>query len=346
MTNTFPKSTIFFTGGTGYIGGSVLHLMLSRGYLQAFEIAVLVRQSSDAQRLQELGVRPVMGTLDDLDLLVHEAARADIVFNTANCDHQESAKAIIKGLSARSQEAGHPPILIHTSGAGVLTESSNGKGKALKDDPSALLWDDADFKAHAAIPSDAPHRHVDLEVLAAAQTGLLQICLMVPPTVFGRGLGVFAATRMSIQIPRLVYYSLMQGRVLYVGEGINQWPNVHVADLAELYLLILQARLKDKALPGEVGLYYPVVEHFTWLEVASRIAQLLHEQQLVSSSVATSGLQPGWFWGSNVRMKCTNGDKLGWKPQHGGTQEMLQEVEWDTELVRRMLRSQVEVLNR
>ncbi|MEX3012767.1 NAD-dependent epimerase/dehydratase family protein [Acinetobacter baumannii] len=63
----------------------------------------------------------------------------------------------------------------------------------------------------------------------------------MPPTVFGVGLGPFAANRMSIQIPRLVYHSLVRRQVMTVGTGDNIWPNVHVADLAELYLLIMDA---------------------------------------------------------------------------------------------------------
>jgi hypothetical protein len=124
---------------------------------------------------------------------------------------------------------------------------------------------------------------------------------------------------------------------MYVGKGANRWPNVHVVDLAELYLRVFEAAIKGTAPEGAAGLYYPAAGHFTWSEVSHRVAQVLHSWRLLDSPIATTGLQPGWFWGSNVRVKCTNGTGLGWTPNHGGTKAMLDGVEWDATLVTRML---------
>lgn len=339
MKTATNKPLILITGGTGYIAGTFLHLMLSRDYLREFAISALVRRPADAEKMRELGVEPVVGTLDDYELLRAHARRASIVFNTASCDHQESAVAIIDGLSERSRETGIRPILIHTSGAGVLSDPSKGAGVSPGEDPSAPLWDDRDSASHAAIPPHAPHRHVDLEIFGAAKTGLLKTYLVAPPTVFGRGLGPFAEHRMSIQIPRLVYHALVHRRAMFVGKGENQWSNVHVADLAELYLLILKAALRDSAPEGLEGIYYPSCEFFTWSDVSHRVAQVLYALRLLGSPVATTGLTAGWFWGSNVRMKCSNGEKLGWVPSHGGTQAMLADVEWDAALMVEMLKA-------
>ncbi|GLR90548.1 NAD-dependent epimerase/dehydratase family protein [Bradyrhizobium iriomotense] len=339
MTDTSDKPVIFITGGTGYVGGSFLHLLVTRRYVHDFTIRALLRRPADAAAMRELGAEPVIGSIDDSGLLRREAAGADVVFDTANCDHQPSARALIHGLSERARATGTRPILIHTSGAGVLSETSNGRGVSLADDPTAEIWDDTDAAAHAAIPPHAPHRNVDLEVFAAAREGLLKTYLVVPPTVFGKGLGPFAANRMSIQLPRLVHASLASRRALYVGTGEAQWTNVHVADLAELYLLILDAALEDAAPEGLAGLYYPTTEYFRWLDAATSVGEVLHTKGLIDSPKAMTGLRPGWFWGSNVRMRCTNGAKLGWRPVHGGTKAMLDGIEWDTELVLQMIAS-------
>jgi uncharacterized protein YbjT (DUF2867 family) len=66
---TEAKSTIFRIGGTGYIGGSILHLMTERGYPETFEVSALVRKSGDAEQPAFLGIRPVFGSIDDLALL-------------------------------------------------------------------------------------------------------------------------------------------------------------------------------------------------------------------------------------------------------------------------------------
>lgn len=322
MNNAASKPRLFITGGTGYIGGSFLHLMLNRGYLDRFEIAVLVRKRTDAQRLQALGVTPVLGTLDDSELLRAEAMHAVAVLNTASCDHVPSARALARGLADRAALAGERPILIHTSGAGVLSDPSSGTGVA-PDQDGAPVWDEADWALHAAIPPRAPHRLVDLEVFAAAKTGQVRTYLVVPPTVFGTGLGEFANARPSIQIPRLMHQALMHGRSPMVGEGLNQWANVHVADLAELYLVLLEAALNDTAPEGLQGLYYPVTEHFEWRVVSERIGEVLFARGLIETPAPVTGLQRGWFWGSNVRLVATNSLALGWNPIHGGTEAML-----------------------
>ncbi|TIV69600.1 MAG: NAD-dependent epimerase/dehydratase family protein [Mesorhizobium sp.] len=339
MTLSANKPVIFITGGTGYIGGSFLHLLVTRGYLREFTIRALVRRPADAEVMSGLGVEPVIGSIDDSALLRREAVGASVVFDTADCDHQPSARALVRGLSERAKAMGERPILIHTSGAGVLSENSNGRGVWLADDPTAEIWNDADAEGHAAIPPYAPHRNVDLEVFAAAKEGLLKTYLVVPPTVFGRGLGPFAKNRMSIQLPRLVYASLVDRRALYVGTGEAQWTNVHVADLAELYLLILDAALKNVAPEGLAGLYYPATEYFRWLDVSRRVGEVLHAKGLIDSPEPVTGLRTGWFWGSNVRMKCTNGEKLGWKPVNGGTKAMLESIDWDADLILQMTAS-------
>lgn len=161
--------------------------------------------------------------------------------------------------------------------------------------------------------------------------------LIVPPTVFGQGLGPFAKDRISIQIPRLIQQSLIQRQAMYVGPGHNQWANVHVADLAELYLAVFEAALVNAAPVGLAGLYYPVAEHFTWVDVANRIGAVLHSHQLLPNPSAVSGLQAGWFWGSNVRLVSTNGRSLGWMPHHGGTDAMLASIDDEFKLVLKTL---------
>lgn len=75
------KQRIFFTGATGYIGGAVLQRLLQDG---TFEITALVRNADKAKKLNELGIKTVVGSLDDAEKIVAASAAADIVFNTAS----------------------------------------------------------------------------------------------------------------------------------------------------------------------------------------------------------------------------------------------------------------------
>ncbi|MCS3530013.1 NmrA family NAD(P)-binding protein [Chryseobacterium sp. JUb7] len=92
------KPRIFITGATGYIGGTFLHIMLELGYLENFTISSLVRRQQDTQSMLDLGIIPILGILANSKLIKQNASESDIVFNTANCDHLVSVKAITQGL--------------------------------------------------------------------------------------------------------------------------------------------------------------------------------------------------------------------------------------------------------
>ena len=131
------KPTLFLVG-TGFIGGTLLTSLLEQG---KYEIAALSRDEAKANKLKELGVRPVMGSLDD-EILAEESEKADvslfrealadefvldltfwyclgfgqIIIHAATADDQPSVKSILKGLAQRPKDKA-PAIYIHTSGS-------------------------------------------------------------------------------------------------------------------------------------------------------------------------------------------------------------------------------------
>ena len=58
-----------------------------------------------------------------------------------------------------------------------------------------------------------------------------------PTLIYGRGIGV-AAT--SVQLPKLIDVAKKHGVPRHVGRGLNIWGHVHIADVADLYLLALE----------------------------------------------------------------------------------------------------------
>src|SRR3989338_10359686 len=102
-------TSIFLTGATGYIGGSVLTSLLQN---KKYKVTALVRAQEKATLLQELGVTPLVGSLDDLELITNASAQADVVINTADCDHLASAQAIVAGLERKHKETSKKDIFI------------------------------------------------------------------------------------------------------------------------------------------------------------------------------------------------------------------------------------------
>jgi hypothetical protein len=107
---------IFISGASGFIGGTVARRLLDAGY----SIRGLVRDAGKAEQLEALGIEPVVGSLEDSDLLVREARSADGVINAADSDHLPAIEALVEGLR------GSDKPLLHTSGSSVIGDDARG----------------------------------------------------------------------------------------------------------------------------------------------------------------------------------------------------------------------------
>ena len=111
---------VFVTGATGYIGGTVSARLLDAGH----HVCGLARNQERAGRLEERGIKPVLGSLEDIDVLHDAAQAADAVINAANADHPFAARALVEGLQ------GSGKILIHTSGTTTVADNAHGEYSA------------------------------------------------------------------------------------------------------------------------------------------------------------------------------------------------------------------------
>ena len=146
--------TIFLTGATGYIGGSVAARLIGAGR----RVRGLVRTGESAALLAARGIEPVLGALDDADLLTGEARAADGVINAASADHAEAVRALIAGLRSSSKP------LVRTSGSSVIGDDARGNRR------SDIVFDED--TPLVANPMKQARRDLDLTVIGAAAAGV------------------------------------------------------------------------------------------------------------------------------------------------------------------------------
>lgn len=115
--------------------------------------------------------------------------------NCGDADDLELTKAILRG--ARKTSLKNTPVLIHTTGTGLVTKESDGRFR--KEDK---LWNNNSIEDIRAIPPDAPHRCVDLTIFQADEEGYVSAYLIGPSTIYGTGLG--PCNTLSQQVPLLV----------------------------------------------------------------------------------------------------------------------------------------------
>ncbi|KAJ7170598.1 hypothetical protein C8R43DRAFT_1120357 [Mycena crocata] len=341
-----PGATkIFLTGATGYIGGAVTRLLLEHPLERTFEITVLVRSSEKASLFNRtLGkkhnLKAVVGSYSDLKLLKELAAGADVVFACADADDLKAAEGILSGMRDRYMTTGGvAPILIHTSGTGVLSDNADGMRA------SNTIYSDLDIAQLETLSPDQPHRNVDLKLVEADTHGYVKTYIILPSTIYGFASGPLVEAGLqnwrSQQIPRLVDVSLQRGQGGMVGKGKNWWGNVHIDDVAELYIHIFD--LSAKALPppdfahGRAGFYFAENGEHTLYSVGEAISKVLSDMGKggptptpFSDSEIRLYFPGGTSLGTNSRCRADRGRKVGWKPSRK-TQDMLYSVKGEVE---------------
>ncbi|KAF4951248.1 hypothetical protein FSARC_12975 [Fusarium sarcochroum] len=312
---------IFVTGATGYVGGDALYTLIKAH--PDYEVTALVRskEKGDVVKKQYPSVRLVYGDLDDFELLADEVSKADIIGHWASCEHEGAAKAIVEGLARRDRET--PGFAIHLSGADIICfEDIAEETYGIKRDRIFDDWDGLDEVTSP--PDNAPHREVDRVIFEAAKKGA-KTAIVCPPTIYGPGNG--PGNQRSIQVPELASRSLKRGAALTVEGGENIWNAVHVHDLSQLWLKLIEAAAQGggKADWGTDGFYFVENGDFSWKAIAERIVHEAKRQGLLKheavDNLSVEDADKVWeygsfFWGTNSRSRATRARKvLGWSPQ-------------------------------
>lgn len=274
---------VFVTGGTGYIGRSVVRQLVEGGH----EVSALVRSDASAQAAEGLGATPVRGELTDAAVITEAAGSVDAAIHLAATNDADgaaadlaAAEAIIAGLDGKPY--------VHTGGVWVYGDTD---GVAEEDFPLS--------------PPDITAWRLDNEakVLGSAASGGHPV-LVMPGVVWGGGQGL---------LQLLFVDSGVEGAVNYLGDGTEHTTLVHVDDIAALYVLALGAPAGSK--------YLGVAESLTQREIAEALAEADGTPDEVTSWPAADAVAAfgGLADAMLLDQRASGGkakDELGWAPVH------------------------------
>jgi len=208
---------IFVTGASGWIASAVVPELLEAGHT----VAGLARSDASAAVVEKLGADVVRGSLTDAATLRAAADRADGVIHLA-FPHENMNNMV---SAARTERAGVAAIVEALTGTGKPLVAASGT-PVVAGRPST---EDDLLAGELASPRAGNER----ALLLSAEQGVRPSAVRLPRSVHGPG----DAHGFVAQLSRMFREA---GAALYVGDGTNRWPAVHVADAARLFRIALE----------------------------------------------------------------------------------------------------------
>ena len=260
---------VFLTGASGWIGSAIARDLLEAGH----SVIGLVRSTQKGHALATAGATPLVGALNDLNLLRQAAANADGIIHTA----------FGLDLSQIQQLAAEDRTAIETFGE-VFAGSQR---------PIIVTSGFLHLTGQAAVEADRPAvmpafpRASEQTAFALAERGVHANVVRNPRSVHGKG-------ETHGFVPMLAAVARQKFVSAYIGDGQNLWPAVHRLDAARVYRLALERGARGEA-------YHAVAEQgVPFREIAEAIGrQLGLPARSLSQEEAEAHFGPLAMWVGN-----------------------------------------------
>lgn len=171
----------------------------------------------------------------------------------------------------------------------------------------------------------------------AQHADVVKTVVVCPPTIYGKGRGPVAIrSRQAYEMAKLI---LTKNFIPIVGEGKARWNSVHVSDLADLYVLLVDkaaSRDTSSEIWGEKGYMFTAAGEHMWSDLARQMGRWAEKlgycKDLKEGSLSKDeALEQAGFeavsWGLNSRGNALRAKKLlGWNPNRPSIEDELPNI--------------------
>ena len=226
---------VFITGTSGFIGGSILAQLVQR---DTYQITAVVRSLDSIPKDLAEKINLIEGDIYDFDFVRQVAKGHNIVIHNVKKGSAESDLKLIHvlGEEARYATRDRPGVFLYTSGVYTCGSGLDCEKEEINEDmpaPSASTW------GRKAL-EDAVFTFATINLAVAA---------IRPGWVFG------GALKNRCLFQKYINYCKEYSVIPYHGDLQTLIPTVHVDDLVNLYLIVLDNRYNgiytatDKSVP-------------------------------------------------------------------------------------------------
>ncbi|KAI1424525.1 hypothetical protein F5Y12DRAFT_448524 [Xylaria sp. FL1777] len=342
---------ILITGGSGYLGGSLLATWNSANLPAYNKLFALVRTPKQAEAVKQYGAEPL--TFNAYDEAEVQAAVVDneitVVYHLIAPASEVSQSYFIKAMGEVKKQKGRDVHFLHTSGAKVFSSHAGAPtDKPLLDNDPKLY--EIQKSQKASFPGMQRAIGTNNFVIEEAEKYGVRSYVFVPCIVYGKGEGF--GNQISIQTVAIVRAAEAVKRVYRVDTNRPTWPVCHVSDNTNLYLALLHKILAgENPGYGKNGYYLASSGSVAWDDLYAGMATALKKRNVIhDDTVVTAddqnleamaqGLEcPKDLVSLRLGGYCTftadRGSKeLGWKPLYK-PEHILEDADAEVDLILR-----------
>ncbi|KAF2257670.1 NAD(P)-binding protein [Lojkania enalia] len=325
------SQNILITGGSGYLGGTLLACWKDADlppYKKAF---AAVRTEQQAEQIKNYNLIPIILDMEDESIVRKAIIDNEITTIFFLVDALGSRKQVImiEALAEVKEKLGREVHFLHTTGAKMFSSHvGHPTNKPLLDtDPKVY-----DIQKESRGPFNIMNQALQTNniVIETSENHGVRSYIFVPCIVYGEGRGF--GNKISIQTVAIVQAAKALRRVYKTRSDNPTWPVCHVIDNAALYLQILCHILADEEIGfGKQGYYLASPGSVAWDDLYSAIAKALAKRNVVDDEhVKEADGEALQKMGQALKCNpdivpvllsgcCTftgvHGKEIGWKPQ-------------------------------
>lgn len=255
---------VLVTGGAGYVGSALVPALLAAGHLVTV-LDLYLYGDVHAPLRPNPNLREVRGDLRDPAAVADALTGCDAVIHLA-CISNDPSFDLDPDLGRSINYDCFRPLVRAAKDAGVkrFIYASSSSVYGIKDDPEVTedlpLLPLTDYSKYKAMCE---------EVLEAEREPGFTTLTIRPATVCGYA----PRLRLDLSVNILTNHAVNTGRIKVFG-GSQKRPNLHVADMVDLYLNALQ--WDDGAIDGKI--YNVGYENYTIMEIAETVRGVIGPQ--------------------------------------------------------------------
>jgi nucleoside-diphosphate-sugar epimerase len=285
-------------GGAGYKGCVLVPKLLDKGYdVTVFDL--LVFGSEGLPSHPRLSV--IKGDIRDTVSYAEAIRGSDVVINLA-CVSNDPSFELDPGLSKSVNYDCFEPMVQATVAAGVprYIYASTSSVYGISDAPEVT-------EDHPLVPVSDYNRYKGMTepLLLKYQSPSFTTVVIRPATVCGYS----PRMRLDLTVNILTNHAVNKRKITVFG-GAQKRPNIHIDDITDLYVALIE--MPAEKIAGEV--FNAGYENFTVAELADQVKRVVEEEFPESAPIpieTTPSDDPRSYHVSSRKIA----EKLGWKPQ-------------------------------